>query len=386
MNKTTQTSSHSFRMYVIRLVVRSFAFAGAIYFFVVSPEQLSPGNLFLVNLTFPFHYIDLIFVLLVFDMATKLFPKTRIAIGSRKQFARYHLPNGVLAELLAKVQAARGIKESAETAFSGGREIIGEAARAVASDAQEVADNVRASLIANQKWLEDLIDSHTKSRRDKNAKESAPQKSISSIIASASKTLLAIRAKIRWDRTREIVPVVVLWVTLNAAILFALLYFGWLSQETCVLWAMFYFVFDMICVVAWCPIQTLLMRNRCCTTCTIFNWDAGMTATPLLFAPSIFSFILIALAAIVLVKWEVSFARHPERFSADTNDALTCKNCEDKLCRIRKPILDDIDFPEFEQDSALSSLDENSQDAIQLGQSDDNSNDYDKHDKKGTVK
>ena len=147
---------------------------------------------------------------------------------------------------------------------------------------------------------------------------------------------------IKSRRIREIVPVVVFWIVANAAIAIVLYMSGWLTPQVAVLWSLFYFLFDMVCVVLWCPIQLLFMKNRCCTTCQIFNWDAIMAATPLVFAPSIFSFIILAMALAILAKWEISFALHPERFDERTNDSLTCANCKDKLCQIRNPIMSNM--------------------------------------------
>jgi hypothetical protein len=57
-----------------------------------------------------------------------------------------------------------------------------------------------------------------------------------------------------------------------------------------------------------------------------------MMFSPLLFIPGIFSLSLFAVAVAVFVVWEVCFIVHPERFYEDTNVALQCHNCTDKLC------------------------------------------------------
>ena len=36
--------------------------------------------------------------------------------------------------------------------------------------------------------------------------------------------------------------------------------------------SVFFYVCDLICVLVWCPFR-LIMKNKCCTTCRIFNWD-----------------------------------------------------------------------------------------------------------------
>ncbi len=92
-----------------------------------------------------------------------------------------------------------------------------------------------------------------------------------------------------------------------------------------------FYVCDLICVLIWCPFR-LIMKNRCCTTCRIFNWDHLMMFTPMLFVGSFFSSSLLLLAVIVWLVWEICTILHPERFWEKTNQALQCASCTDKLC------------------------------------------------------
>ncbi len=92
-----------------------------------------------------------------------------------------------------------------------------------------------------------------------------------------------------------------------------------------------FYVCDLICVLIWCPFR-LLMKNRCCTTCRIFNWDHLMMFTPMLFINSFFSVSLLVVAFIVWVMWEVCVMLYPERFWEQTNKSLKCSECTDKLC------------------------------------------------------
>ena len=82
------------------------------------------------------------------------------------------------------------------------------------------------------------------------------------------------------------------------------------------------------------------MKNKCCTTCRIYNWDYIMMFTPLLFLVAkpgpILHYILIALALVILIIWEITYKIHPERFTENTNENLTCKNCKEKLCQHHK--------------------------------------------------
>lgn len=123
----------------------------------------------------------------------------------------------------------------------------------------------------------------------------------------------------------------VVWLLLLAVI--AALYFsGLLKQRELLLIATVFYVCDLVCVLFWCPFQKWLLKNRCCATCRIFNWDHLMMFSPLAFAPGFYCWSLVAVSVIVLVAWELSFFIHPERFWEGTNAALTCANCEEQLC------------------------------------------------------
>ena len=104
------------------------------------------------------------------------------------------------------------------------------------------------------------------------------------------------------------------------------------GPEELLLTSAFFYVCDLICVVVWCPFRTFLMKNRCCTTCRIFNWDHMMMFVPFLFVPGFYGWTLAGLAAVVAVVWEVQWRRHPERFWEGSNQALRCANCTDRLC------------------------------------------------------
>ena len=47
---------------------------------------------------------------------------------------------------------------------------------------------------------------------------------------------------------------------------------------------------------------------------------------------------LLALSLVLLLRWEITFYRHPERFSEETNEYLHCKNCTEKLCMHKKQL------------------------------------------------
>ena len=136
---------------------------------------------------------------------------------------------------------------------------------------------------------------------------------------------------------RGVAGTVIFWVALNG--LFGALY--WLDvidAGILLLISLAYSVCDMICILFFCPFQTWLMKNKCCTTCRIYNWDYAMMFTPLVFIPSWYCRVLAALAVALLIQWEILLRRHPERFSEATNCGLACANCKEKLCHHKKQL------------------------------------------------
>ncbi len=99
-----------------------------------------------------------------------------------------------------------------------------------------------------------------------------------------------------------------------------------------------YSICDMICILFFCPFQTWFMKNKCCVVCRIYNWDYAMMFTPLFFVRRDYAWSLLALSVALLIRWEITFYRHPERFSEQTNDYLQCKNCTEKLCSHKKQL------------------------------------------------
>ena len=57
-----------------------------------------------------------------------------------------------------------------------------------------------------------------------------------------------------------------------------------------------------------------------------------MMFTPLVFIPHIYTYSLLGCALLLLLRWEITYRRHPERFSTATNKCLDCSRCEEKLC------------------------------------------------------
>lgn len=118
----------------------------------------------------------------------------------------------------------------------------------------------------------------------------------------------------------------------GTAALGALYFGGVVKRNALVVISAALYVCDVICVVFGCPLRAWILKNRCCTTCRIYNWDHMMMFLPLALIPGFWTWSLCAMAFAVLLAWELAFARHPERFWEGTNEALRCENCTDRLC------------------------------------------------------
>ena len=106
---------------------------------------------------------------------------------------------------------------------------------------------------------------------------------------------------------------------------------GWISKGIMLIIAIFFYVCDLICVLIWCPFR-LIMKNRFCTTCRIFNWDHFMMFSPLVFVGGFYSWSLFGLSLLALIVWEACVFMYPERFWEVSNLSLRCSECSDKLC------------------------------------------------------
>ncbi len=125
--------------------------------------------------------------------------------------------------------------------------------------------------------------------------------------------------------------VLLIWISFN--LVFGGLHMaGILDDGIMILLCSAYSVCDMICILFFCPFQSWFMKNKCCSTCRIYNWDYAMMFTPLFFVAKTYTWTLLALSVILVIRWEITFYRHPERFSENTNDYLKCVNCTEKLC------------------------------------------------------
>ncbi len=133
--------------------------------------------------------------------------------------------------------------------------------------------------------------------------------------------------------TRAAYKIFLLW-TMLTVILGCLKYAELINDMILFLISVFFYVCDLICVLIWCPFR-VYMKNRCCTTCRIFNWDHLMMFSPLLFVDGFYGRSLFIMAAAIWLLWEYSVMAYPERFWEHANAALQCVNCVDKLCSHR---------------------------------------------------
>ena len=128
--------------------------------------------------------------------------------------------------------------------------------------------------------------------------------------------------------------VMLLWLSFNA--IFGVLYlFQTMDEADLLMLTVFYFLCDYICILFYCPFQSVIMKNRCCVNCRIYDWGHFMMFTPMLFIRNFFSWSLFFTSLVVLIKWEITYAKYPERFWSGSNATLQCSNCKDKTCQIK---------------------------------------------------
>lgn len=139
----------------------------------------------------------------------------------------------------------------------------------------------------------------------------------------------ALREYIR-NTNRQAYIIMLIWAML-IVIIGLLHYNNILSDALTMMITVTFYVCDLVCVLIWCPFR-LILKNRCCTTCRIFNWDHLMMFTPMVLVKGFYSWSLLALAFAAWCVWEINVLLHPERFWDRSNAALQCGNCTDKLC------------------------------------------------------
>jgi len=127
------------------------------------------------------------------------------------------------------------------------------------------------------------------------------------------------------------IKIAIVWVAFNL-VLGGLYLGGVYDSGVMLIFSAAFYVCDLICVLFWCPFRVFFMKNRCCTTCRIFNWGHIMMFSPMAFVMGFYCWSLFLMAVALLIVWEVCVLLHPERFWEQTNVSLKCKNCEDVIC------------------------------------------------------
>ena len=89
---------------------------------------------------------------------------------------------------------------------------------------------------------------------------------------------------------------------------------------------------DYFCIMLWCPFRSFFLKNSCCNTCRISNWDRIMKFSVLIFIPNFFTISIFILGSLIFLYWEYHHLVHPERFYRISNQTLWCKNCDKITC------------------------------------------------------
>ena len=131
--------------------------------------------------------------------------------------------------------------------------------------------------------------------------------------------------------------VALIWIVFNG-IFGALHMAGIFDDGIMILLCSAYSICDVVCILFFCPFQTWFLKNKCCCACRIYNWDYAMMFTPLFFVRKTYTWSLLVLSVALLIRWEITFYLHPERFSENTNEYLRCANCTEKLCTHKKQL------------------------------------------------
>lgn len=131
--------------------------------------------------------------------------------------------------------------------------------------------------------------------------------------------------------------VMLIWLCFNAVWGFLHL-FGVIDNADLLMITVFYFLCDYICILFFCPFQTYIMKNKCCVNCRIYDWGHFMMFTPMLFIKNFFSWSLFFTSLVVLIHWEIVYAKYPQRFWSESNQTLQCNHCKDKTCQMKKAL------------------------------------------------
>lgn len=140
--------------------------------------------------------------------------------------------------------------------------------------------------------------------------------------------------KISTRFNKRVIIVAVIWFLLLSNI--GLLYkFQVIKNSALFLISLAFYFLDQLFIVVWCPFKELILRNKCCNNCRIYNWGHFMMFSPLVFINSVYTQFLFWISVLILIQWEIQNIRHPERFHEISNLNLRCKSC-DSACEKNK--------------------------------------------------
>ena len=88
------------------------------------------------------------------------------------------------------------------------------------------------------------------------------------------------KTDIKIEDNNAVMLVALIWISFNG-IFGALHMLGILDDGIMLILCCAYSVCDLICILFFCPFQSWFLRNKCCSTCRIYNWDYAMMFTPL---------------------------------------------------------------------------------------------------------
>ena len=123
----------------------------------------------------------------------------------------------------------------------------------------------------------------------------------------------------------------------GALTIIGLLYLSYNFLEDIYIYLLFLLIniSDYFCILIWCPYKSIILKNSCCYTCRITNWDYLMKSYILIFVPNFFTLTLVILGILLFLVWEYNHHVYPERFYPISNDSLRCNNCNESLCKIK---------------------------------------------------
>lgn len=118
----------------------------------------------------------------------------------------------------------------------------------------------------------------------------------------------------------------ILWMVF-IGLLSLMYYLDFFKEVHIVLFVVFLYFLDYCFITIWCPFKAFLIKNKCCSSCRIYNWGHAMIFSPFIMIHSFWTYSLLALAVIIMLYWEYAVRKYPERFSEITNQNLQCHNC-----------------------------------------------------------